>query len=56
MQPKDSDSNKPIIYHHIKGVVCLIGHGSIGKGFVPLLKKHFTYEKFVVIDPIDVPP
>lgn len=34
----------------------MIGHGSIGKGFIPMLKRHFTYDRFVIIDPVDVPP
>lgn len=45
-----------VIYCHIAGVVCLIGHGSIGKGMIPLLKRHFTFDRFVIIDPVDVPP
>lgn len=43
------------IYYHINGTVCLIGHGCIGKGFIPMLKRHFTYDRFVIIDPVDVP-
>lgn len=31
--------------------ICLVGHGSIGKGTLPLLKRHFKYDKIVVIDP-----
>lgn len=34
----------------------MIGYGSIGKGFTPILKRHFTFDKFVIIDPLEVPP
>ena len=34
----------------------MIGYGSIGKGFVPLLKRHFTFDRFVIIDPKEIPP
>jgi homospermidine synthase len=39
------------------GRVCVIGHGSIGRGTVPLIKRHFGFEKMTVIDPhpVDLP-
>lgn len=56
MQKTTSNSNiKEHVYYHISGTVCLIGHGSIGKGFIPLLNKHFTYDRLVIIDPVDIP-
>jgi homospermidine synthase len=43
------------VYHHIDGPIVMIGFGSIGKGALPLIERHFTYDKsrFVVIDPED---
>ena len=32
-------------------MVCIIGHGSIGRGTVPLIKRHFTFDKMTIIDP-----
>ena len=49
------DTENHTIYHHISGTVCMIGYGSIGTGFVPLLKRHLTFDKFVIIDPINCP-
>ena len=31
--------------------VCVIGHGLIGRGTVPLIKRHFSFNKMTVIDP-----
>ena len=47
-------SNWPV-YHHIDGPIVMIGFGSIGKGTLPLIERHFTFDKsrFVVIDPND---
>lgn len=41
------------VYGRIDGPVVLIGFGSIGKGTLPLIQRHFDYdaEKLVVIDP-----
>src|SRR5689334_9803073 len=43
------------IHGRISGPVVMIGFGSIGKGTLPLIEHHFTYDKsrFVVIDPED---
>src|ERR1700726_5041297 len=40
---------------HIRGPIVMIGFGSIGKGTLPLIERHFDYDKtrFVVIDPED---
>lgn len=38
------------VYGHINDI-CVIGHGSIGKGTLPLIKRHFTFDKITVIDP-----
>lgn len=42
-------------YGEITGPVVMIGFGSIGKGCLPLLERHFKFDKsrFVVIDPSD---
>src|SRR6202166_1726084 len=39
----------------IAGPIVMIGFGSIGKGTLPLIERHFSYDKsrFVVIDPED---
>ena len=43
------------VYAKIDGPIVLVGFGSIGKGVLPLLERHFEYDKskFVVIDPSD---
>ena len=43
------------VYARIDGPIVMIGFGSIGKGTVPLIERHFAYDKkrFVVIDPED---
>ena len=37
--------------------VCVIGHGSIGRGTVPLIKRHFKFGKMTIVDPdpVDLP-
>ncbi len=39
----------------IAGPIVMIGFGSIGKGTLPLIERHFEFdqERFVVIDPND---
>src|ERR1700756_2247212 len=41
------------IHAKISGPIVMIGFGSIGKGTLPLIERHFDYDKsrFVVIDP-----
>ncbi|HVZ13440.1 MAG TPA: homospermidine synthase [Bauldia sp.] len=41
------------VYGKIDGPIVMIGFGSIGKGTVPLIERHFTFDKkrFVVVDP-----
>jgi len=41
------------IHATISGPVVMIGFGSIGKGMLPLIERHFAYDKsrFVIIDP-----
>ena len=43
------------VYHKIDGPIVMIGFGSIGRGMLPLLERHFEFDKkrFVVIDPVD---
>jgi homospermidine synthase len=47
-------SNWPV-HATITGPVVMIGFGSIGKGTLPLIERHFSYDpkRFVVIDPDD---
>lgn len=44
------------VYGHINDI-CVIGHGSIGKGTLPLIKRHFKFDKITIIDPhpVEVP-
>src|SRR5436190_4731767 len=41
------------VHARIDGPIVMIGFGSIGKGTLPLIERHFTFDKsrFVVIDP-----
>src|SRR6266436_1999801 len=41
------------IHAKISGPIVMIGFGSIGKGTMPLIERHFAYDKsrFVIIDP-----
>lgn len=43
------------VYGRIDGPIVIIGFGSIGMGFLPLLERHFKYDpkRLVVIDPDD---
>ena len=43
------------VHARIDGPIVMIGFGSIGKGTLPLIERHFHYDKkrFVVIDPED---
>lgn len=43
------------VYHHISGPIVMIGFGSIGRGTLPLIERHFTFDKtrLTVIDPAD---
>src|SRR5579883_1708781 len=43
------------VHGRITGPIVMIGFGSIGKGTLPLIERHFQYDKarFVVIDPED---
>ena len=43
------------VYAEIKGPIVMIGFGSIGRGTLPLIERHFKFDKsrMVVIDPRD---
>jgi homospermidine synthase len=43
------------VHGRIDGPIVMIGFGSIGKGTLPLIERHFAYDKarYVVIDPVD---
>lgn len=48
-------SNWPV-HAKISGPVVMIGFGSIGKGCLPLIERHFDFDKsrFVIIDPSEI--
>ena len=52
----DLQMEKYPVYGHLN-VICVIGHGSIGRGTIPLIKRHFTFDKMTIIDPnpVDLP-
>jgi homospermidine synthase len=43
------------VYHKITGPIVMVGFGSIGKGTLPLIERHFQFDRkrLVVIDPND---
>ncbi|MFM7521741.1 MAG: homospermidine synthase [Planctomycetota bacterium] len=43
------------VHGHIDGPIVMIGFGSIGRGTLPLIERHFTFDRsrLVVIDPDD---
>ena len=43
------------VHARISGPIVMIGFGSIGKGMLPLIERHFAFDRrrFVVIDPDD---
>ena len=43
------------VHARITGPIVMIGFGSIGKGMLPLIERHFEFDKnrFTVIDPND---
>jgi homospermidine synthase len=49
-----ADANWPV-YGEITGPIVMIGFGSIGRGTLPLIERHFKFDKsrMVVIDPLD---
>ena len=49
-----ANENWPV-YGEITGPVVMIGFGSIGRGVLPLIERHFSFDpsRFVVIDPSD---
>jgi len=48
-------SSKGAVHGTITGSVVMIGLGSIGKGTLPLIERHFNFDKsrFTVVDPVD---
>jgi homospermidine synthase len=43
------------VHGRIDGPIVMIGFGSIGRGTLPLIERHFTYDtaRFTVIDPVE---
>jgi homospermidine synthase len=54
-QRKKFTKTKWPVYAHIPGPLVLIGFGSIGRGILPLIHRHLSYDKslFTIIDPLD---
>jgi homospermidine synthase len=54
MDRTDKDNHSPV-YGRITGPIVMIGFGSIGKGMLPLIERHFEFDRnrFTVIDPVD---
>src|SRR5271156_4905243 len=55
--PSRKDTIMPNAPRHgrIEGAIVMVGFGSIGRGTLPLIERHFEFDKqhFVVIDPDD---
>jgi homospermidine synthase len=58
--PISPDKERPVtttwpVHGRISGPIVMIGFGSIGKGTLPLIERHFEFDasRFVVIDPSD---
>jgi len=49
-------TDSPVNHGHIDGAVVIIGFGSIGRGVLPLIERHFTYDhhRLHVIEPSEV--
>ena len=43
------------VHGRIDGAIVMIGFGSIGKGTLPLIERHFEFDRkhFVIVDPDD---
>src|SRR5215207_2396420 len=43
------------VHARIDGPIVMVCFGSIGRGFLPLLERHFTFDKakLTVVDPVD---
>src|SRR5256885_9960388 len=54
VREKMANENWPV-YGEITGPVVMIGFGSIGRGTLPLIERHFKFDKsrMAVIDPLD---
>ena len=52
--PKMADQKWPV-HGEITGPIVMIGFGSIGRGTLPLIERHFKFDKsrLIVIDPSD---
>ena len=55
MKHNNSKTEVGVNYGEITGPIVMIGFGSIGRGCLPLLERHFKFDKnrLVVIDPSD---
>jgi len=43
-------------YGTIQGTILIIGYGSIGQGMLPIIKRHFNYDRICIIDPVEEGP
>lgn len=46
------EQNKQVYknYGHVNDI-CLLGYGTIGRGLLPLILRHFTFDHLTIIDP-----
>jgi homospermidine synthase len=54
IKPEGRVTSYPV-HGHIDGPVVMIGFGSIGRGALPLIERHFTFDRdrLIIIDPSD---
>jgi homospermidine synthase len=55
MDQSEMKNDTSPVHGQITGPIVMIGFGSIGKGMLPLIERHFEFDKnrFTVIDPVD---
>jgi homospermidine synthase len=53
--PKEIPMTTWPVHGRISGPIVMIGFGSIGRGTLPLIERHFEFDRsrIVVIDPVD---
>ena len=51
-----AETNHPV-HGEISGPIVMIGYGSIGRGTLPLIERHFQFDRsrMVIVDPCEAP-